>query len=444
MNHNVCSYRSIKSNDDFLDERTPFLKDFGTIIYKSQFRRLSNKTQVFLNPEYDFPRTRLTHSIEVEQISREVSRYFAKKIQESFNFETDAEKSCFPGFFEDLVAAVSLSHDIGQAPFGHRGEKTLYNLMKDIKHIDKQDYFEANKQNVRLLLGNRSRKPYGVTCALLDSVMKYKSRSFEGKSKYPGYYSFEEKIISQIKRSTSKEYRNPACYIMEASDDMAYISSDFQDALKLSLIGIDNAISILEDIDLPTYKSDLEKSSWKEFFSVAFEKDNFEIITTLLIRVMLESVKKNIDYFVDNLSSGIHINDLPMLMDKFFSSDNCELNILYFGYGKQFRLVKDSIYNKHILANKEIARNELLAKKVIEDLWSIMEEQLICDKYSDSDFFKIIPEHVQNNIKLAHEDKEIFQKQKYQFLADYISGMTDQYAIYIWNQLFNPSSLKFS
>lgn len=447
MRKDICSYKGISCNEETqLNERPAFLRDFGSIIYKSQFRRLSNKTQVFLNPLYDFPRTRLTHSIEVEQISREISRYFANKlIENKINFDHQDDQNCFKNDFEDLVAAAALTHDIGQAPFGHRGEKTLHDLMSNINkdQIVEQNYFEANKQNVRLLLGNKSRKPYGVTCALVDAVMKYKSNVFKGKNKYPGNYTYEEKIVGKIHNLTSKGYRNPACYIMEASDDIAYISSDFQDALKLKLIDFDEALEILKDINIAETCTDVEKRNWSDYLQASLESDNFEKITSVLIKSMLYTIKQTIDYFIETLCRDENINNLPLRMHNYFKSGNCELNPLYFGAGNVFNNTKKSIYAKNLLNNKEIARNELLAKKIITDLWGIMQEQLICDNYKSTDFFKLIPDHVKNNIELAHSDQEVFQEQKYQCIADYISGMTDRYAIYLWEQLFNPSSLKF-
>ncbi|HGC5940122.1 TPA: hypothetical protein ACIZCU_000918 [Legionella pneumophila] len=90
-----CSYQGITQCTIDNCNRTPFLKDYGSIIYRSQFRRLSNKTQVFLNPYVDFPRTRLTHSIEAEHISRELSRYFSQKIITSVEFKDNKDKESF-------------------------------------------------------------------------------------------------------------------------------------------------------------------------------------------------------------------------------------------------------------------------------------------------------------------------------------------------------------
>ena len=118
------------------DYRTPFERDRDRIIHTSSFRRLQSKTQVFLSGEYDFYRTRLTHSIEVAQIGRSI----CARLQRTSDLLGD-------DYFvdPDLVEAVCLAHDIGHPPFGHTGERTLHRLM--------QPYggFEGNAQTLRIL-----------------------------------------------------------------------------------------------------------------------------------------------------------------------------------------------------------------------------------------------------------------------------------------------------
>ncbi|HAU1271853.1 TPA: hypothetical protein F8S01_09970 [Legionella pneumophila] len=130
------------------------------------------------------------------------------------------------------------------------------------------------------------------------------------------------------------------------------------------------------------------------------------------------------------------------MLDRYFKAGDCDLNILYFGAGKIYLSLKKDIYKNYILKAPEIARTELLAKKVIEDLWEIMESQLLSPKYNSTDLFKIIPEYVQRNISKAHRN-ENFEEQKYNYISDYISGMTDRYAIFMWEQIFDPKMLKF-
>ncbi|MEI2609638.1 MAG: dNTP triphosphohydrolase [Candidatus Promineifilaceae bacterium] len=146
--------------------RNAFQIDRDRIIHSSAFRRLQSKTQVFLSGEYDFYRTRLTHSIEVAQIGRSICSY----LQQSDLLADD----CF--IDPDLVESACLAHDLGHPPFGHTGERTLHALM--------QPYggFEGNAQTLRILtqtIFSEGRDGMNPTRALLDGVLKYKTLQAE-------------------------------------------------------------------------------------------------------------------------------------------------------------------------------------------------------------------------------------------------------------------------
>src|SRR3954467_5097526 len=146
------------------DYRSPFQIDRDRVIHSHAFRKLQSKTQVFLSGEYDFYRTRLTHSMEVAQIGRSICHYLrtqAGVLTEDFFIDGD------------LVEAVCLAHDLGHPPFGHSGERTLQELML------RWGGFEGNAQTLHLLTETIYQNEAGVrgmapTRALLDGVLKYK------------------------------------------------------------------------------------------------------------------------------------------------------------------------------------------------------------------------------------------------------------------------------
>ena len=151
---------------DRQDYRSPFQIDRDRIIHSSEFRRLQGKTQVFLPGEYDYYRTRLTHSIEVAQIGRSICNYLKSSQKDilSDNYFID----------EDLVESACLTHDLGHPPFGHAGERTLHKLMKDYGG------FEGNAQTLRLITeifykNENDRRGMNPTRAFIDSILKYKS-----------------------------------------------------------------------------------------------------------------------------------------------------------------------------------------------------------------------------------------------------------------------------
>src|SRR5210317_1416636 len=145
------------------DFRTSFQIDRDRVLHTPAFRRLQSKTQVFWSGEYDFYRTRLTHSLEVAQIGRSICHWLAH-----------SSELLRPDYFidPDLVEVVCLSHDLGHPPFGHAGERSLNYLMKDYGG------FEGNAQTLRLLtdrIFSQSRKGMDPSRAFLDGVLKYKS-----------------------------------------------------------------------------------------------------------------------------------------------------------------------------------------------------------------------------------------------------------------------------
>ena len=199
--------------------RTPYQRDRDRIIHSSSFRRLKHKTQVFVNTEGDHYRTRLTHSMEVSQISRTLARSL--------------------GLNEDLCETLSLAHDLGHTPFGHAGEQVLNNCMK------KYGGFDHNIQTLRIvtLLENKYYKFKGLnlTIETLDGLVKHngpihnlnsynlilKKNTFKNKIKFNLFPSLEAQVAS-------------------ISDDIAYNNHDLEDGLRANLFSIKKISSIPE------------------------------------------------------------------------------------------------------------------------------------------------------------------------------------------------------
>ncbi len=246
------------------DYRTPFQVDRDRILYTSAFRRLQSKTQVFLSGEYDFYRTRLTHSLEVAQIGRSICQYLQQTSEPlGADFHIDP----------DLVEAACLSHDLGHPPFGHSGERTLHNWMEPYGG------FEGNAQTLRMLTetiyadprdGNRTgMRP---TRAFLDSILKYKAFF----SETPGarnhfLYDAQESCLAFVFGNTWKdvkarwpaaarnELRSIECQIMDWADDTAYSLNDLVDGINVSFLSIEQIERWASDETLnPTESQHLE------------------------------------------------------------------------------------------------------------------------------------------------------------------------------------------
>lgn len=218
--------------------RTPFQIDRDRIIHTSAFRRLQNKTQVFFSGEYDFYRTRLTHSIEVAQIGRsicnrinQVSTYLRP------GYEIDA----------DLVEAACLSHDIGHPPFGHTGERTLHKLMVEFGG------FEGNAQTLRILCRILFGPERGMnpTRALIDGVLKYKTLFGEVPDQKNHFlYADQAHVLDFVTGSSEfpdeltpgkvrNKFRSIECQIMDWADDTAYSLNDIADGIQAGFITTD-------------------------------------------------------------------------------------------------------------------------------------------------------------------------------------------------------------
>ena len=230
------------------DYRTPFQQDRDRIIYSSAFRRLQAKTQVFFSGEYDFYRTRLTHSIEVAQIGRSICDYLRKHSPLfSDTFFVDA----------DLVEAACLAHDLGHPPFGHAGERKLHRLMKQCGG------FEGNAQTLRILTETMYPTPQGrkgmkPTRALMDSVLKYKNLYsqldapdnhflYDEQKKYLHFVFCGETIDQHIPETAERNtFQSLECQIMEWADDTAYSLNDINDGLRAGFISRDKILAWAE------------------------------------------------------------------------------------------------------------------------------------------------------------------------------------------------------
>tara|TARA_B100000989_G_scaffold299025_1_gene292130 strand:- start:10782 stop:11897 length:1116 start_codon:yes stop_codon:yes gene_type:complete len=346
--------------------RTPFQRDRDRIIHSASFRRLKHKTQVFVNTGGDHYRTRITHSIEVSQIARSISKYL--------------------GLNDDLSETLSLAHDLGHTPFGHAGEISLKECM------DNYGGFDHNLQTLRIvmLIEKKYLKFDGLNLTLetIDGLIKHNGplKNIDKVGNIISLKNFKNKF-------NFKEFPVLEAQISNISDDIAYNNHDIQDGLNAKLFKIDDILEIRFFKDIyKRYKNLGEK--------------NKHVLTYQIIRDSIDLMVKDI---ISNTQKKIKKTKINSIKD----IKNTKFKIVDFS--SSFKKIDDEIKNFlrfRMYNNKSVLKKNNEGKIIIKIL-----------------FKKII----KNPRK--YMDKLSLNSDKHRSVSDFISGMTDRYAINLYNKL---------
>ena len=244
------------------ENRSEFQRDYDRLIFSAPFRRLQNKTQVFPLPGSIFVHNRLTHSLEVSCVGRSLGNDVAKAILAR---RPELQDSYLPEI-GSIVSAACLAHDLGNPPFGHSGERAISTFFSEGKGLalkEKQPdgeqltpaqwedltHFEGNANAFRLLthqFEGRRKGGFVLTYSTLASIVKYPfSSSLAGQKSKFGFFTTEEESfrriaeelgMKQLNGSPLKYARHPLVYLVEAADDICYQMMDIEDAHKLKIL----------------------------------------------------------------------------------------------------------------------------------------------------------------------------------------------------------------
>jgi dGTPase len=347
--------------------RTPFQRDRDRIIHSASFRRLKHKTQVFVNTEGDHYRTRITHSIEVAQIARSISKHLKLN--------------------DDLAETLSLAHDLGHTPFGHAGEESLNECMQNFGG------FDHNLQTLRIImfLENKYLKFDGLNLTLetIDGLLKHNGpiKDLTLVKKLIGLKNLNNKI--KFTNSASLEAQ-----ISAISDDIAYNNHDIQDGIKAKMINLNELIEINFFRDIYNSHKKNIKNTNKNILIYQLIRDSIDLMVKNLIMNTTNNLKRN---------KIISINDIYKLKKPIVCFSEKYIHI-----EKEIRFfLRSKMYN-----NKKVLIKNNKGKKIISDL------------------FKAI-------IKTPNKflTKEQLKNDKHRAIADFISGMTDRFAIKLHKNL---------
>jgi dGTPase len=242
------------------DFRDPFARDRDRVLHCSSFRRLEYKTQVFLNHEGDYFRTRLTHSLEVSQIARTLARQL--------------------GLDETLAEVIALSHDLGHTPFGHIGGDVLDELLKADDH---PNGFEHNFQSFRVLTKLEKRYPdfdgLNLTFATLEGVLKHS---------YPYRKPFLPEAI--VRAFDLDRHPSLEAMVVDHADEIAYTSHDIDDGIKYGLITFDDLLDepLAQRVDAMVRAEGIERSH--PLYRHRFVAAHIKLLVEYLIRYSRERV----------------------------------------------------------------------------------------------------------------------------------------------------------
>jgi len=452
-------------------------RDYEQIISSSAFRRLQDKTQVFPLDKSDFIRTRLTHSMEVSTIARQLGIMLIKNTKGYCKDDFKNGKK----YFENIPAILScagLLHDIGNPPFGHFGEVAIGEWFKaafkssKLRYADrpikdilnkqmKEDLknFEGNAQALRILTKSyANRYNINVSYAVLNTLIKYPTDScsfskdeWDIKKHKLGYYYSENKVIEDICKSTStkigNEYvRHPLTYLLEAADDIAYATADLEDAAKKGLFSVEQFIAYYSE----EIKKVTEENTSSEYgYSIKCDKD------------LLDSLKDEL-----NKAKGSNESEFRILQNWINKVKRWLMYTAVYGFSSAYKDImqgryKDDVFkgtnNEHtikilkgamvkfVFNNSEILKLELAAKKIIESLLDdfipaviYWDEEEHKDKFSkaDSKYINLISSNLRGEFKTnSPKDQSERLYLKFLMVTDFISGMTDSYAKGLYQEL---------
>lgn len=405
-------FSRIKESKRSEDYRTPFQIDRDRIIHSSEFRRLQGKTQVFLPFEYDFYRTRLTHSIEVAQIGRSICNYINKKFDNYFNenFYIDS----------DLVEAACLAHDLGHPPFGHAGERTLNKLMKD------NGGFEGNAQTLRSIAetfyrDENKHRGMNPTRAVIDSVLKYKLLYSDLFNPENHFLYDDQKIYvdyvfenSNYKNEFSEhkqlnKFRSIECQIMDWADDTAYAVNDIVDAIKGNFVTI------------------AKLNSWFVKSRNLLDEDEEKYILDLIDWIKNDSFRAKFGSMI-----GEFINAIDIIEQNNFISNKTnryKYSVIINEKTKKKSELFKKIAMELIFKSAQIHQLEHKRDFMLKSIFNVLIENYIIEKNPK----KLLFEFTDNLLK-----NEESSRKRIRLICDYIAGMTDTFTLRTYKRLFDP------
>jgi dGTPase len=448
------------------DYRSPFVRDYDRSIFSTPVRRLQDKTQVFPMEPHDAVRTRLTHSLEVSTVARDIGREVARQLSDKGWIDQMQSHAV-----ETIAATCGLIHDMGNPPFGHAGELAIsewFNRKGDDFFVPfdsiggkgsqlAQDFlrFDGNAQTIRLITRLQLLiNPTGMnfTAGTLSAACKYVvpsnsvDRTWHEASK-PGYFASEQEIVRLVRGETGTGVaRNPITYLVEASDDIVYSVVDIEDSIKSGVTdwwAVEQELKGLlagtsAEMILESFLTDaqMQVGAIKEWLS---RKDAAEATSQLFrIRMIKLGVDKAVETFMhryESIMAGDYHGEL--LYDTEPSSSQVEL----------VKACKE-VARRLVYRSPKVLRLEIAGRKVIQDLldlfWegaqaypSTAAENEVSVKTFPGKLYRLMSKNYRRVFESSWADSDLAAQHygRMQLITYYICGMTDTFACTLHHEL---------
>lgn len=462
-----------------------FESDRGRIINSPAIRRLQQKTQVFPLERNAAVRTRLTHSMEVQQVGRYIAKEILSRLKEQRLLETYGLDE-LTGPFESIVEMACLMHDIGNPPFGHFGEAAINDWFKqrlypsdavsqplsddrcivrdlrlregeeglnDLRRKVRQDlcHFEGNAQGIRLV---HSLMRMNLTWAQVGCILKYTRpawwmgetpASHSYLMKKPGYYLSEEAYIERLRKelSLTPNGRFPLAWIMEAADDISYCVADLEDAVEKRIFSVEELYQHLYTAwgthEKGSLFAQVVENAWEKSRSNTLSRSTEE---QFFMYLRVNTLNKLVPY-----AASRFIDNLPLIFSGEFNHALLEDDS---SFSQLLELYKH-VAMRHVFSHPDVEQLELQGYRVISGLLEIYAPllQLSVDEFSElveHERVRRIPIESRLYQKLSTRHRLAYveaigklDRQSPQWpvmeyyyrcrlIQDYISGMTDLYA----------------
>jgi dGTPase len=420
------------STNDIKHSRTQFQRDYDRIIFSSPFRRMQNKTQVFPLPGSVFVHNRLTHSLEVASVGRSLGSMFIEKAESE---KMDIENPLFQEI-GSVVSAACLAHDMGNPPFGHSGEDAIAQFFKksteprlknELSEAEWRDFtqFDGNANAFRLLshqFNGRREGGFALTYTTLASIVKYPFESMLTEKPKFGFFQSEKEIFGriahelgllQLSGNPDKYIRHPLVFLVEAADDICYQLMDLEDAHKLKIHSFDLTRSMLMNFFDPQTE---QKQIARVNETLNMVADPNEQIAYLRASAIGKLVKQCVDVFWEKQEEILSGNFQKALIDQVHPTSL-----------EAMKTIKD-VSVRNIYNDRSVVEIEISGYQIIGTLLDVFIEAILNPKEGISKkMLQLVPDQYRGGHQSTY--------QKVQAVVDFVSGMTDLYALDLYRKI---------